>query len=608
MIDLLSHIDLVSGFFPITSLIVAGCLWGIFQFAIKMKCHPRLSQHFIFMGLCIITCISFIHPARNRDMASPQDSVAGIPADEHRGATVSIDGEGVARLNDFRPDLNRYVPDGAVTETESESQVTILEKIYALFYKDGVRYLYFAGMALVLLHLAFQVLRMKNIRHRCHPESRFNGITLYSSHYTMPFSFGRSIFLPSNQPEETRRYVLLHEESHVRHRHSYKLCLLLFIAAINWYNPFVWLLLSENKLTQEMEADSDAMEQGCIPTEYQMSLLRMSVQNKEWIWIRPAYNLHPLKKRILFMNDAINLKQSRSIILTAFLFFVAVTLFVLGCNTDVVLSSKEWSSSNEAGDNTGTGNALSGSWRLEGTLPDTASAQIYRPKGECYKFYSKGISLTVILYSNNHSDLNAYFNASAETYEILSDSMVMESRLPLKYKFQKPDEMRLTAYHTAGKDSIPDGCSEVWKRTTGIPEAMCKIFRSAVSENKGKHRFKGTWKLVNATVESSQDTVLAAPHVYKIYGDDTYIIFHAMQLSKKDIDYSFEGHFGTFAYISDGRISEKGNELNIEWIDNDHYYLTYFDGTVFQKEKWARTTFPEKTRQIVKGIAHTALP
>lgn len=606
MSSLLSHIEPVFGFFPLTALMVAGCLWGLFQLTIGMKCHPRLSQHFIFMGLCVITCFNFIHPIW---FPTPdwEDFKQETFENEYQGATVTIDQYGITRLKHFRPDRNKYEVNYYDIGIATKSPDTIHVSTYAFFYKKTIRHIYYAGITVVLLYLILQVVRLESIRSGSNQESRKDGITLYSSPYNMPFSFAKYIFLPVNQPEENQRYILLHEESHIRHRHFYKLCLLLIITAFNWYNPFVWFLLAENKVCQEMEADGDVVRQGCIPTEYQMNLIRMAVQDKEWLWIRSSYNHHPLKKRILFMNDSINLKQSRIIIRLASLLFITATLFIMGCSSEVVMSSVKKDFFNSDGDDADTANVLAGSWYLKGTSRDTACTRLYPSTGDCYKFYGKNITMTLILYKNDYSGINAYYNVSGRNYKILSDSTVIESKTFLKYKLRGTDGMLLTSYNSFDKNIDPNSPTELWTRTTDLPEGVRKIFKSAVVESEKTNRFKGTWRLVSAMSESEKIPIPAEPDVYKIYGDDTYFMFKTIRFNKTNIDYSFEGHCGTFTYIADNRISEKGNVLKIEWIDDNNFYQTYFDGKETQYEKWTRSTLPVDHKQILKGIAPVVL-
>lgn len=601
MNSLLTDIEPIAGFFPVTALAIAGCLWIIFRLTIGMKCHPRLSQNFILMGLCTVTVVSFISPAHYPERESEYPVSIEQAPDEYVGATVTIDQSGITRLNHFRPDrmtYDNYYMD--LSSDKSDSWKVIQARIYSFFLAPGIRYVYYAGIVAVLLYLLLQIHRLESIRNHAHPDGKMNGIDLYSTYYNLPFSYGKYIFLPYNQSADNREYVLLHEESHIRHRHFYKLCVLLAIAAFNWYNPFVWLLLAENKILQEMEADGDVMTKGIVPTEYQLNLVRMAVENREWIWIKSGYNYHPLKKRILFMNDSINLKQSRIITWLTSLIFMATTFLILGCSAEAVRSSMDRELFDEDGDGTYEKNALTGAWHLKGTARDTACTKIYPTEVDSYKFYGNGVTLTLIIYSNEYAGMNVHFNASGRLYELLTDSTVAENEIQFKYKLRTPDELVLTA------NNIRPGLyttTEVWTREKNIPSGIRRILESAIKQETKSHPLQGTWQLVQETNENTPQNNQSPPGIYKVYGDDTYFMFRSVQFSSEGIDYSFEGVCGTFKYISDNRISERGHVVQTEWIDQDNYFLTYRNNNELVTEKWTRSTLSKGYKRILRGIA-----
>ena len=94
----------------------------------------------------------------------------------------------------------------------------------------------------------------------------------------LPFSFGHSIFIPAALDDKTERYVLMHEMAHVHHRHYLWLCLLEVLLVLNWFNPFMWLLFREMHLQQELEVDTDMIDEGVNREEYQLSLVSMATR------------------------------------------------------------------------------------------------------------------------------------------------------------------------------------------------------------------------------------------------------------------------------------------------------------------------------------------
>lgn len=76
------------------------------------------------------------------------------------------------------------------------------------------------------------------------------------------FSFLRTIYISRETSEQDLRVVLLHEQSHIEHLHSYERLFMELWKAILWWNPFVWSasrLLTE---VEEFEADRDVLNSG----------------------------------------------------------------------------------------------------------------------------------------------------------------------------------------------------------------------------------------------------------------------------------------------------------------------------------------------------------
>lgn len=161
----------------------------------------------------------------------PATAVAKQLPNEHSGVTVSINPSGIAYLNYFKPEHRSYNGSPiSYAAKEPGKWEKLYTGIHSRYLTSGVRRFYQAGAVIVLLYMLWQLLHLRKIRNCSQQEGNFNGISLYNTSYNLPFSYGKYIFLPYDQPEDSREYVLLHEESHIRHKHFYKLCLMLFIA------------------------------------------------------------------------------------------------------------------------------------------------------------------------------------------------------------------------------------------------------------------------------------------------------------------------------------------------------------------------------------------
>lgn len=67
--------------------------------------------------------------------------------------------------------------------------------------------------------------------------------------------------------------VITHETSHIRHLHFLDLILARTVLILQWWNPLSWLMLKELHEVHEFQADSDVLNNGFNPTDYQYLLL-----------------------------------------------------------------------------------------------------------------------------------------------------------------------------------------------------------------------------------------------------------------------------------------------------------------------------------------------
>ncbi len=87
-------------------------------------------------------------------------------------------------------------------------------------------------------------------------------------------SFFRTIYIWQGTPDEELPVILLHEASHVRHRHSVERIVMETMKAILWWNPFVWLAAGRLNEVEEFEADGDVLRSGCSVRFYMQLILK----------------------------------------------------------------------------------------------------------------------------------------------------------------------------------------------------------------------------------------------------------------------------------------------------------------------------------------------
>ena len=95
--------------------------------------------------------------------------------------------------------------------------------------------------------------------------------------------------------------ILTHECAHAGHHHSADMLLMSLVCALQWFNPFVWMMLSELRMMHEYEADEAVLKQGIDATQYQLLLVRKAVGDSRFL-IANSFGHSKLKNRIAMIG------------------------------------------------------------------------------------------------------------------------------------------------------------------------------------------------------------------------------------------------------------------------------------------------------------------
>lgn len=116
-----------------------------------------------------------------------------------------------------------------------------------------------------------------------------------------PYSFLHYIFISASDYEHLRRPILTHEQAHIRLGHTYDLLLFEVVKAMQWFNPFVYLLGRDLKAVHEYEADNAVLNFGIDAKTYQLLLVTKAVGGRLQT-VCNNLSHHSLKKRIKMMH------------------------------------------------------------------------------------------------------------------------------------------------------------------------------------------------------------------------------------------------------------------------------------------------------------------
>mgnify|MGYP000001735825 FL=1 len=88
------------------------------------------------------------------------------------------------------------------------------------------------------------------------------------------FSFFRSVYIWEGTPGDEMQAVLMHEASHIAHRHTAERLLMESFKALQWWNPVAWVAARRLTEAQEFEADRDVLTQGFDRERYMHTIFR----------------------------------------------------------------------------------------------------------------------------------------------------------------------------------------------------------------------------------------------------------------------------------------------------------------------------------------------
>lgn len=476
------------GLFPLMGITVAATLYAVERWVLRLKCSARWTQLYIAAALLLTTACSLtalstaVHHGSaaqmtgsnvQRGAAAPTTGAAPMTVPTvQRGSAVPP--TGAAPITDPEVQRGSAVP----TTGAAPALPHILPTLPSLW--SSLRTLYLAGVAAVILWLAAQLLVLYRYRQR---QTKAGHRLYLTDAPAAPFSFAGDIFIPRSLDSDAMSYVLLHEKAHLTHRHFLKLTATQLLVALNWYNPFAWLLFGEMRLQQELEVDADVLHSGADREAYQLALLRVCVgQPGKWILMRSTFNHQPLKQRIIFMNNNITKASARR----RFALATAITIVALsatlsaGCQTHEVKKSETRQ------------HPMRGCWTMD-WISNTGSGVEVHPVAMHYGFYNDSTFLCFSYWSRK--GVNMRFAISGEGYSWRGDTLLDANDYPTDYTFTD----KQTAVSRWMKDSTqmagvsgPD-ITEQWHRIAPAADIVT-VFRAAYeAKSEDSKPLSGVW-------------------------------------------------------------------------------------------------------------------
>jgi len=153
---------------------------------------------------------------------------------------------------------------------------------------------------------------------------------------SMPFSYGRYIFIPKSMEVNSPEYQMAvnHEKVHVREMHYLDKIYYQLWATLLWFHPFIYIMRQAQEEVHELEADRTVTRR--FQKRHYMHFLLQEVQGigvPTPHMVSPFFT-SPLKKRIQMIAGQTQPQSRTTVLLLLGLFFMAGLTFV-GCESDV---------------------------------------------------------------------------------------------------------------------------------------------------------------------------------------------------------------------------------------------------------------------------------
>ena len=562
---------LETGLFPLAAIVVGALLTLIFFSVVRLKCSARWAIGFIFAAMAMITICSVVTPVRWVELEG-REAPLSSPLEGKTNGGASSPQEGDTNVL-WSNEVPLSSPLGGKTNGGASSS------------QGGTGggllfgWVWVAGVVVMLLYLLKQLVHLYLLRRNQEYICNTEGATLFAVDGTDAFSFGRSVFLPRMFDDEMRHFMTLHETAHVQHRHFLWLCLCWLLVAVNWYNPFCWVLFRELRLQHELQVDGDVLRQGVDRSAYQYSLLRASMLGGGPVWVLSAFGRNPVTHRIAFMNSDINMRGSwrRAVVASLLTVVVLSAAVVTACQSNEKIKE----------------HPLMGWWKMDFTRNTDSDTELY-PVGKQIAFYNYDTFLTITYRSRNGKSLS--FSFSTEETRLRGDTLVDAMGHPMRYEFIDDNTFQNQWTRQPYQNAMPKGpeITDQWSRIP-VDEELLELFQSLRQADKAHGgKFDGVWLNLTQTVEGDKNKE------YLIVSDSLFLSLYYNQQEPKAFRAAGGGYSGTLKEIGDNHLKLGNMEPFVYSMpDADHLVVRKADNEAATPHTFQRIAMPADLKRML---------
>lgn len=179
------------------------------------------------------------------------------------------------------------------------------------------------GIAILLLYSIVSLLRLhKQLRNAVHERDNIYFAEGLETAFVMSL-FRPRIYLPTTLSADEKRYILLHEQTHIKRFDHVVKILSFFVLCLHWFNPLVWLAFFLSNKDMEMSCDEAVIKKmgNDVKKEYSSSLLALATGKRIVGGIPLAFGEGDTKGRI---KNVLNYKKPAFWVITVTLIAVVI--------------------------------------------------------------------------------------------------------------------------------------------------------------------------------------------------------------------------------------------------------------------------------------------
>ncbi|MBQ9293383.1 MAG: M56 family metallopeptidase [Bacteroidaceae bacterium] len=272
----------------IKSALLLAVLYGGFALLLSRETFHRLNR----MALLTVLVASMVLPLVRLTLQKPEfldfkEAELAMPE-----MTPEVKNDGIA---------NPYIQSGRIANPTEQTGQTIANPTQEDCFVVGEA-VYLLGLLVSLAIFFVGLFRLfMEIRGGVHTKDELGNTVVIHGGDFAPFSFLHYIIISASDYEHLRRPILAHEQAHIRLGHTYDLLLLEAVKAVQWFNPFIYLLGRDLKAIHEYEADDAVLSFGIDAKTYQLLLVTKAVGSRLQT-VCNNLSHHSLKKRIKMMH------------------------------------------------------------------------------------------------------------------------------------------------------------------------------------------------------------------------------------------------------------------------------------------------------------------